>query len=303
MKNGICAAIDVGSNSVRLMVARSEDTQLTILHTDRITTRLMNGVKDGILSGEAVENTAQAVAAHTEAARRLGATLIHAFGTSALRDAKNSSSFSDRTEALCGLRVKIISGVEEAQLAYAGAAPDGKCGVIDIGGGSTELIIGENGQMLRAHSAQLGAVRLMNELGGRLNPEEMLRAAAQRLHETVRTVCTDAPDKWIGVGGTITSLAAMSKKVSKYTPRAIEDYPLTEDCVWDWLERLCKMPVEERKLLVGLTPNRADVIPYGAAILLAVMKSAQADPVHACDHDNLEGYIRKNMLGTDASFA
>ena len=296
MKSITCAAIDVGSNSVRLMIARCDGAQLTILHTDRSTTRLMTGVRDGILSGESVEATAQAVAAHAETARRMGADLIHAFGTSALRDAKNSASFSDRTQALCGLRVKIISGVEEAQLAYAGAAPDGKCGVIDIGGGSTELIIGADGQMLRAHSAQLGAVRLMNELDGRLNPVEMVRFAAERLRKTVEIVCTDAPDKWIGVGGTITTLTAMSKQVSKYTPSTIYDYPLSEECVRGWLTRLCEMPVEERKQLVGLTPNRADIIPYGAAILLAVIRSAKTDPVYACDRDNLEGYIRKNML-------
>ena len=238
MKNKTCAAIDVGSNSVRLMVARSEGGHLTVLHTGRITTRLMNGVANGVLQGESVENTALAVAEHVETARKMGADLIHAFGTSALRDAKNSDHFSDRTEALCGLRVNIISGVEEAQLAYAGAAPAGKCGVIDIGGGSTELIVGQDGQMLRAHSAQLGAVRLMNELGGRQDPEEMVAAAEARLQKTVETVCTDAPDKWIGVGGTITTLAAMSKKVSKYTPHAIEDYPLTGELTEKWLKSL-----------------------------------------------------------------
>lgn len=296
MKNKTCASIDVGSNSVRLMVAQSEDGQLTVLHTGRITTRLMNGVADGVLQGESVENTALAVAAHVETARKMGADLIHAFGTSALRDAKNSDHFSDRTQALCGLRVNIISGVEEAQLAYAGAAPAGKCGVIDIGGGSTELIVGKDGQMLRAHSAQLGAVRLMNELGGRQDPAEMVSAAEERLQKTIETVCTDAPDKWIGVGGTITTLAAMSKKVSKYTPHAIEDYPLTGELTEKWLKSLVEMPVEERRLLIGLTPNRADIIPYGAAILLAVIRRAKADPVHACDRDNLEGYIRRHML-------
>ena len=150
--------------------------------------------------------------------------------------------------------------------------------------------------MLRAHSAQLGAVRLMNELGGRQDPEEMVAAAEARLQKTVETVCTDAPDKWIGVGGTITTLAAMSKKVSKYTPHAIEDYPLTEELIRKWLKSLVEMPVEERRFLIGLTPNRADIIPYGAAILLAVMRRAKADPVHACDRDNLEGYIRRHML-------
>ena len=296
MKPLTYAAIDVGSNSVRLMIARAENDNLTVLNTDRIVTRLMNGVKDGLLTGEPVLLTARAIAAHVATARKLGADKIEAFGTSALRDAKNSEEFSTLTQTLCGLEVKIISGVEEAQLAYAGAAPAGKCGVIDIGGGSTELIIGTEGQMLRAHSAQIGAVRLMNLLEGRMNPEEMLRAAEERLSETVRTVCTDSPDKWIGVGGTITTLAAMTKKVSKYTPHAIEDFAISEEIARGWLYRLCDMSVEERRGLPGLPPARADIIPYGAAILLAVMRSAKSDPVHACDRDNLEGYIRRNMM-------
>jgi len=133
-------------------------------------------------------------------------------------------------------------------------------------------------------------------LSGRLNPEEMTAAASARLKETASIVCTDKPDKWIGVGGTITSLAAMTKKVDKYAPDAIADFPLTEKTVEEWLYRLCEMTVDERRTLVGLTPNRADIIPYGTAILLAVIREAHADPVHACDRDNLEGYIRKNML-------
>lgn len=296
MNPQIYAAIDVGSNSVRLLIAREEDGFLRHIYSTRSTTRLMNGVKDSLLIGEPVENTAQAVSNFVKTARRIGAAHIDAFGTSALRDAKNSDSFSDRTEELCGVRVKVISGVDEAQLAFAGAAPFGKCGVIDIGGGSTELIIGENGQMLRAHSAQVGAVRLMNLLQARLNPQEMYAAACDLLKDTVSSVCTDAPEKWIGVGGTITTLAAMSKQVSKYSPNAIADYPLTEEKIHDWLHRLCVMTVEERCGLIGLQSARADVIPYGTAILLAVIRMAHAEPVHACDHDNLEGYIRRCMM-------
>ncbi len=296
MDSPIYAAIDVGSNSVRLLVARIENGRFERLRTDRSTTRLMNGVKNGLLIGEPVEKTAQAVAQFVHASRALGAAQIEAFGTSALRDSRNASVFSDRTEQLCGLRVKTISGVEEAQLAYAGAAPFGKCGVIDIGGGSTELIVGKNGQMLRAHSAQVGAVRLMNLLEHRQNPQEMYEAACGLLENTVSTVCTDIPERWIGVGGTITTLAAMSKRVSKYTPNAIANYPLTERITEEWLYRLCAMSYEERCTLIGLQPSRADLIAYGTAILLAVIRMAHADPVHACDHDNLEGYIRRCMM-------
>ena len=289
------AVIDVGSNSVRLMIARAQDDRLSVLCRDRATTRLMNGAMDGVLFGESVERTAQAVAAFVHKARAMDADTIDAFGTSALRDAANRESFSDRTEELCGVRVKVVSGEEEARLAYAGAAPEGRCGVIDIGGGSTELIIGEHGRMLRAHSARIGAVRLMNLLEGRLSTSEMLLTSERLLAETVRIVCTDSPDKWIGVGGTITSLAAMTKKVDRYSPDAIEDFPLTADAADAWLRRLCCTTLEERRTLTGLNPARADVIPYGAAILLTVMRMTSAGAVHACDHDNLEGYIRSSM--------
>lgn len=292
----IYAAIDVGSNSVRLLIAQLQQGKLIRLCSDRSTTRLLNGVKDGFLMGEPVENTAQAVARFVHTARNAGAAHIDAFGTSALRDAKNADSFSDRTEELCGVRVKVISGVDEAQLAFAGAAPFGKCGVIDIGGGSTELIVGRDGQMLRAHSAQVGAVRLMNLLEGRQDPQEMYEAARKLLQSTVNIVCTEPPERWVGVGGSITTLAAMSKKVSKYSPNAIADYPLTARCTEDWLHRLCAMRYEERCTLIGLQPSRADVIPYGAAILLAAIRMTGAESVHACDHDNLEGYIRRCMV-------
>ena len=112
MNENICAAIDVGSNSVRLMVARTDGDRLSVLKTGLITTRLMNGVENGILSPESIERTALAVAEHAASALSLGATLIHAFGTSALRDAKNSAAFSARTEQLCGVHVNVISGVE-----------------------------------------------------------------------------------------------------------------------------------------------------------------------------------------------
>jgi len=296
MNKYTCAAIDIGSNSVRLMVACEESGTLNVLRRGRFTTRLMNGVHNGLLGGESVEATALAVADHVRTARDLHADEIHAFGTSALRDARNPELFTDRVEALCGVKVRIISGIDEARLAYAGAAPQGKCGVIDIGGGSTELIVGQDGQMLRAHSAQAGAVRLMNLLGGSIDPARMTQTAAKLLEETVRTVCTSAPERWIGVGGTITTLAAMTRRVDKYMPDAVNNTPLTKELVREWLLRLCAMSTQERCSLVGLQASRADIIPYGTAILLSVMEGAPAHTVYACDHDNLEGYIRGVML-------
>lgn len=299
MSARILAAVDVGSNSVRLMIASVDGERVSIMKTHRAATRLLGGIQNGVLAGEAVERTAGAVAEMYDMARAAGAERIDAFGTSALRDAVNRESFSDCVHALCGLRVRVISGEEEAQLAYAGAASaSGKRGVIDIGGGSTELIVGVDGRALRAHSAQAGAVRMFNELNGRENPEEMCLWARERLQNTVDMVCTEAPDRWIGVGGSITTLAAMTGGVERYFAGAVDNFPLTEKDVEGWLLRLCSTPVEQRRSLVGLAPQRADIIGCGAAILLTVMRMARIGTIYACDHDNLEGYIRLYMLSS-----
>ena len=292
----IVSVIDVGSNSVRLMTALVEDTRVTPLEKELATTRLIYGMKDSVLTDEAIERTARAIAGFVDMSGRAGSERIDIFGTSAMRDASNADALNDRLEELCGRRVSVISGEEEAALAFAGAAPAGKCGVIDIGGGSTEMICGEDGKSACALSAPVGAVRLMDALPDQTPPEKMVEAAEKIIEPCARTIAVYPVEKWMGVGGTITTLAAMDKKVSKYTPGAIENWPVTLENTLGWLDRLCAMNLAERRGLVGLPERRADIIPYGAAILAAVMRRLGLRAVHACDHDNLEGYIRRHMM-------
>lgn len=289
--------LDVGSNSIRLMVARLEAGQLRILHKNRATTRMISGVVEGCLTAEAIEQNAQVIAEFTREAYQAGANEVFAFGTSALRDAKNREVLSDRTEALCGVRVRLMSGEQEAQLAYSGCAPAGRCAVLDIGGGSSEVICGAEGKVLFAASAQMGAVRLMNRLGAQeTDAEKMVAEAVRVIEPVVKPVRALTVDRWIGVGGTITTLAAMTWKVSKYTPDAIEQCPLTLEGVETWLDSLTHMSLEARRALPGLPAHRADVIPFGAAILAAEMRLNGAQVVYATDHDNLEGFIRQYLM-------
>lgn len=297
------AAIDVGSNSVRLMAAQVRGRAIDVLERQRRTTRLLSGIEGGLLTDDAIETTARAIADFACVARALRCQTIRAFGTSAMRDARNTDQLSDRCEALCGLRVELVSGEEEARLSYAGAvcaddARAGTVGVADIGGGSTELLCGRDGVVLTSISMRIGAVRLMGALDAapwreRASAARALEAAESVVLPHAARIREAAAERWIGVGGTITALAAMTKQVPRYEPGAIEGFSLTRERVATWLDALFAMSPAERRAIPGLSANRADIIPAGCAILLAVMRLADIPALCASDHDNLEGFIRK----------
>jgi len=252
-----------------------------------VTTRLMAAVVNGEFTTEGVERTAQALRVLRQEAVLMGAEDISAFGTSAMRDARNSHAICQAAN----MDIAVMAGDMEARLAYMGAAPRGRCGILDIGGGSTEMIVGRNGEAERFVSMNAGAVRL-NLSSGKLPDHALLAHAENLLREGAVPFADLGVEKWIGVGGTITSLAAMTRKVDKYSPGAIENCPLTVALAEKWFFRLANMPVEERRKLPGLSVNRADIIHCGAALLLAAMRLTRAAIVFASDHDNLEGYIR-----------
>ena len=285
------AVLDVGSNSVRLMVADTGEGRVSVVCRQKITTRLMEALVDGRLTQNGLERTAGAIRALRAQALALGAEDISAFGTSAMRDAENSAGLSH----LAGLPIEVMAGDMEARLAYMGAAPLGRCGIIDIGGGSTEFIVGRDGKAEKYVSVNAGAVR-GNILWRGLNRETLLARARETLQERAGEFAGLGAHKWIGVGGTITTLAAMTRQVDKYSPGAIEGCPLTLGVARNWYDTLMGMPVEARRKLAGLSANRADIIHCGAALLLAAMEITRAPIVFASDHDNLEGFIRYKYL-------
>ena len=154
------ACIGIGSNAIRLLTAGWEKGQLCAARRERRGTRLFAGLKDGALTEQSMESSVSAVEELAGMARADGAQEIFIFATSAVRDAKNGHEFTARCEAVSGARVEIITGEEEAVLSYMGASDGGPCGVIDIGGGSTEFTLGEDARILGAVSLQMGAVRM-----------------------------------------------------------------------------------------------------------------------------------------------
>lgn len=293
------AVIGIGSNSVRMLVAETDGTKITPVLRERCGTRLFAGLENGALTPQSIEVSCAAAREMARKAREAGAGATYIFATSAVRDAKNRDEFAQRIRSMTGLTLDVCSGEEEARLSYAGAALGGRCGMIDIGGGSTEITIGEGDEVLGAVSTQMGAVRF-HRLYPIQTPEafEAVSVHAQEvLREGAAEICALArPDVWVGVGGTFTSLGAMDKQLKTFDRSLVEGYPLTQDavCAWGW--KLSVMPLEERLKLPGLQPQRADIVVHGMAILLGCMRHLDIETIRVSDKGNLDGYLRKKLL-------
>ena len=289
------AVLDIGSNSVRLLVAGRSGGQFFGVHTSRIVTRLLEGLKDGTLDPRSMERTLHAIKALSDEARALGVEEISGFGTSAMRDGhKNSRLLIDRAAEM-GVTVRVLPGEEEAALAYLGAAPGGSAGVIDIGGGSTEFMTGRDGKVLAASSAQMGAVRL-KEMSGETDRDKLLTTARAALEPSARAALKFPPeDGWVAVGGTFTALAAMELRLTRYEADKVQDFKLTAEATHRWFTRLTGMSQAERLEIPGLIPERADIIPYGAAIAAACFDLIEVPTVTISDRDNLLGYLRRGV--------
>ena len=292
------ACIGIGSNAIRLLIAQWTQGRLCAQRRERRGTRLFAGLVNGVLTEQSIRSSVEAVAELAVLARRDGAQEIFVFATSAVRDASNGEDFTRRAEAASGTRIEIISGEQEAVLSYIGASEGGRCGVIDIGGGSTEFTIGEDEHTLGAVSLQMGAVR-MNAQTPVLRCEDY-EATVERCMNMVRRdaqtllSCPKA-ERWVGVGGTMTTLGAMQRGVPLFDARLCEGMRVSRTDVCAWGRRLSRLPIAERRQIVGLMPHRADIIPSGIAILEAAMRMFGMEELTLSAHGNMDGYLKKKF--------
>lgn len=258
------AVIDIGTNTVKLLVADVTGRQIKPVVSKNLPTRLGEGVdRAGWLSVKAIERTVAAVAGFVEEARRLGATEIRAFTTSAARDAANRREFL----AACPLPVEVLTGEREAELIFRGVASDPVWAgqpllVLDVGGGSAELIQGRAGNVERLHSLPLGAVRLLEQFG------DDVAGLMEHLRRTLSPVAREFPPagrQFIGTGGAITTLA-------KIIAGKVDHARLAEEDVRAWVSRLNALPLAERRKVPGLPPERADIIVPGGLVFVMAME-------------------------------
>jgi exopolyphosphatase/guanosine-5'-triphosphate,3'-diphosphate pyrophosphatase len=278
------AVIDVGSNSVKLLVADVAEGVVTPILREGEQTRLGRGVfETGLLQPAAIEETARAAAAFADKARAHGATQIRVLATSAARDAANRGELAGAMSA-AGLNLEIISGATEAELVLRGVRshPDfaeGPLALIDVGGGSTELLVADGEGLRVQHSFQLGTVRWLEQYPPGDPPADVERAQlAQALDrffdEQMGPLLGDVPlpETLVGTGGTPVFLARIIKESGELPAGELESLSLSLAEVRTLSERLGAMTVAERRQLPGLPANRADVILLGAAIYEAVMR-------------------------------
>ena len=307
------AVIGIGSNSVRMLVAQIEEDGFTRLTRDREGTRLFAGLDEQRnLNRQSMEKTAAAVRRMADSAARIGCGDVRIFATSASRDARNGSEFLKMIREETGRELEIISGEEEAVLSFLGAteaAPPGtSCGVIDIGGGSTEIVTGRGREIFSAVSCQMGAVRLFRLFA--IERKEDMAAVEFAAREILKEKWPPAPFRengsaaqallpktWIGTGGTFTALAALVRDIPWTDRRFMHGTRLPLARIREGGERLADMTVEERLKMESIQPGRADIVVHGICILLAVMDTIGIGEIIVSEYGNLDGYLRDRYCG------
>lgn len=292
------ACIGIGSNAIRLLVGEWANGRLCAVLRERRGTRLFAGLVDGALTQQSMRSSANAVAELAGQARAGGAQEIFVFATSAVRDASNGGVFTAMAERASGTHIEIITGEQEAVLSYIGASEGGRCGVMDIGGGSTEFTLGEGETILGAVSVQMGAVRMNAQ-----TPIVDLESYEATLERCVHIIRRDAhallamerAQTFMGVGGTMTTLGAMQHHVPVFDPPICEGMAITRGEAAAWGRKIARMPLAERRQIAGLMPQRADIIPSGIAILEAAMRCFGMEQIHLSAHGNMDGYLKKKF--------
>jgi exopolyphosphatase/guanosine-5'-triphosphate,3'-diphosphate pyrophosphatase len=272
-------AVDIGTNSVRLLVADvDEKERLRTAHRMGEIARLGEGLdRTGVIEEAAACRTLECLERFVHEAEYSGASRIRVAGTNALRVARNGCEIAARFSERIGYPVEILTGEEEARLVFLAVLsglnrPQGRSVVVDIGGGSTEIICGEAEDGVQLISLELGCVRLTERL---VQSDPPTDAELESVREHVLEVFADKlgsfqlgeVERAIGVGGTVTAFGALDLGLVKYDPSRIENHCLTRDRIASIAKQLCTIPLSQRRDLAGVSRGRADIIPAGAIIL------------------------------------
>ncbi len=281
----VFAAVDIGSNSVRLKVARLRGRKLLAIHEDREVTRLGEGVfRSNFLSPQSMAETVRVLRRFHRAAQRLGTDSVRAVATSALRDARNSQAFLEWVRSATGWSVEIISGLEEARLIHLGLVSNMRLQastvlMIDLGGGSCELTISKGGHIRETASLPLGAVRLTNEFLSHDPPrkEEItgLRSfVAREVGRVSDRIVAARAQAAIATSGTAAALSAAARHLIRPAGKARS--PLVSAREMQQLANsLSRLSLEERRRIEGIGPRRAEIIVAGALVYQELMQRCQ----------------------------
>ena len=302
MSAPVLAAIDCGTNSTRLLVTRGSGADKEALARINTITRLGRGVDaSGVLDPAAIERTLAALREYRSVMDEHGASKVRITATSAARDASNSDDFFDAAKVIIGARPELLSGDDEATLSFLGATAeldpdDGPFLVVDIGGGSTEFIVGTT-EVEATRSIDIGCVRFTEQYVEHDPPQpEELHACISVTDAWLDDIAREMPGMTsaktvVGLAGTITTVAAVELGLAEWDRDAIHHFRLEHDAAEDVFRTLATESLEDRKHNPGLEEARADVIVAGTCILVALFRWLAVDDILVSESDILDGLI------------
>ena len=297
------ASIDIGTNTILLLIARIEGETFRPLSDRETVVRLGEGLrKSGLLSQEAMKRGVQTLAHYMEHCRAMGVQKVFAVGTSALREAKNSNDFLKMVKDKLDLNIEVISGEEEASLSFLAVTRDLKetekqILVVDVGGGSTELILGKGEHVSQWVSLPLGLVHFTEQF---LTSDPVRDREWEMMVEVIKRVLSKIPHpdqsvSMVSVGGTGTTLASVEQGLKEFDPGKIHHFVLTKDAIRNQLLLYRSKTIEERKKIPGLAPARVDVILAGGTILYMAMEEFGGPSVLISCHGVRYGLLYKRL--------
>lgn len=300
MKYGV---IDLGTNSMRLLLAEYEDSKFTHREKHINTTRLGSGIdSNGNITKEAMERNINSLAEFKQIALEYGCNEVLCIGTAALRTAKNKDEFIKLAREVADVDVKVISGEMEAFLGYKGVIGglnhlDDNALIIDIGGGSTEFIVGNSKEIIYRKSIDVGALMLTNKFVKKFpETDEEISTINEYIESLIDPIISKIKSlekslMLIGIGGTITSVSAIFQELETYSMEKIHSSKVTSKEVERQISQIRKLNIEERRQIKGLQPKRAEIILSGELILKCIMDKLDLNEVVVSEYDNLEGSI------------
>lgn len=297
------ASIDIGTNTILLLIAKVEGGEIHPLVEIETVVRLGEGLqKNGMLLKEAMDRAIQTLAQYLKRSQEMGVQEIFAAGTSALREARNSQDFLKLAKGKLGLSIEVISGEEEAQLSFLAVAKDLQerekpILVVDIGGGSTEFILGKGDRIDQWISLPLGSVRFTEQF---LRSDPVREEEWERMERRIREFLVDIPHSgeqafMVAVGGTATTLASVEQGLEDFITEKIHHFVLKREALKNQLLLYRSKTIEERKKIPGLPPARADVILAGGGILYLAMEALQCPGVLISCHGVRNGLLYKKL--------
>jgi exopolyphosphatase / guanosine-5'-triphosphate,3'-diphosphate pyrophosphatase len=322
------ASLDIGTNSTRLLVSDCDGSHSRTVDRRMVITRLGEGVdKTRRLSAAALARTQAALESYRDVMQSLQPAGVAAAATSVLRDSENGAEFLELAGSIIGVQPRVLSGEEEAVMSFLGAgsdltppavspepgsgsppgAPGGKVLVFDIGGGSTELVVGDadllgeqdrgiNDGALKSRSIDVGCVRmserfLTSDPPSPLSVGRMESFIVQKIKPAMSELLPGKPALAVGLAGTVTTLSGIKQGLREYDTKRIHHSKLSRGDVEEIFIKLASVSVEERKRVMGLEPGRADIIIGGAAILRIIMDLAKLEDILVSEKDILDGLV------------